>query len=42
MLLRNPAVLGKPLTPADPVKVCEEFRRTVGPLGRQRRAILTL
>ncbi|HMH52901.1 MAG TPA: hypothetical protein VK548_21870 [Candidatus Acidoferrum sp.] len=27
VLLRNPAVLGKPLTPADAVMVCDEFRR---------------
>ena len=27
VLLRNPAVLGKPLTPADAVRVCDAFRR---------------
>lgn len=27
VLLRNPAVLSQPLTPADAVRVCEEFRR---------------
>ena len=27
VLLRNPAVLGKPLTPADAVRVCADFRR---------------
>ena len=27
VLLRNPAVLGQPLTPSDAVRLCEEFRR---------------
>ena len=27
VLLRNPAVLGKPLAPPDAVRVCDEFRR---------------
>ena len=27
VLLRNPAVLRRPLTPADAVRICDEFRR---------------